>query len=233
VLRDPLVSVVIAVKDGERYLGQAIESVLAQTYEQLEIVVVDGHSKDRSAEIARSHAGVRCLPQEGTGFADAWNQGVEAAAGDLLAFLDSDDLWLPAKLEKQLGLLGEHPETDYVISRMRFLREPGEPLPAGFRPHLLDGDHVANMPSALLLRRSAFEAVGPFRTNYSVANDIDWFARAKDLALTLGVVPEPLVLKRVHGENLSSSETAAENLNAELLDLLRDSVARSQGAGTA
>ena len=85
---------------------------------------------------------------------------------------------------------------------------------------------MANMPSALLVRRSAFEAVGPFRTDLTIASDIDWFARAKDFSLTLGTVPEVLVHKRVHSTNLS--HTAADNLNEELLDLLRRSVARRQ-----
>jgi glycosyltransferase involved in cell wall biosynthesis len=216
----------MAVKNGEAYLDQAIESVLAQTHRQREIVIVDGGSTDRSAEIARSYPGVRCLDQSGTGFAGAWNDGVEAVAGELLAFIDSDDLWIPEKLEKQVALLDEQPDVDYVISRMRFFLEPGHACPAGFRPALLDADHVANMPSALLIRRSAFAAVGPFRTDYSIANDIEWFARAKDLPLTLGTLPDTLVLKRVHDENLSY--TAAEHLNRELLDLLRQSVARRQ-----
>jgi glycosyltransferase involved in cell wall biosynthesis len=227
VLAPPLVSVVIPVKNGDAYLAQAIESVLAQTYVHHEIVVVDGGSTDRSAEIARSYPGVRLLDQAGTGFAGAWNEGVQVAAGDLLAFLDSDDLWMPAKLERQVQVLDERPDVGYVVSRARFVLEPGHPCPPGFRPELLEGDHVANMPSALLIRRSAFEAVGPFRTDYTIASDIDWFARAKDLPLGWATVPEVLLLKRVHSRNLSY--TAAQNMNGELLDLLRDSVARRRG----
>jgi glycosyltransferase involved in cell wall biosynthesis len=214
------------VKNGEAFLGQAVESVLAQTHRHHEVLVVDGASTDRSAEIASSYPGVRCLEQSGTGFAGAWNEGVQATEGDLLAFLDSDDLWTPDKLEKQLALLAGPPEADYAISRVRFFLEPGHPCPPGFRRELLDGDHVGNMPSALLIRRSAFEAVGPFRTDYTIANDIDWFARAKDLPLTLATAPEVLVLKRVHSENLSY--TAAKGMNRELLDLLRGSVTRRQ-----
>jgi glycosyltransferase involved in cell wall biosynthesis len=224
-LNPPSVSVVMAVKNGEPYLDGAIESVLAQTQPAHELVVVDGASTDRSAEIARSHPNVRCVEQVGnTGFAGAWNEGVQAGEGDLLAFIDSDDLWGPEKLEKQVALLSERPEVDYVISRVRFFLEPGHACPPGFDPELLKSDHVAWMPSALLIRRSAFDAVGPFRTDLSITNDIDWFARAKDLPLTLGTVPQVLVHKRVHGKNLSY--TAAENMNRELLGLLRDSVAR-------
>jgi glycosyltransferase involved in cell wall biosynthesis len=215
------------VKNGEPYLDQAIESVLGQTRTPHELVVVDGGSTDRSVEIARSYPGLRCLEQAGSGFAGAWNEGVAAAAGDLLAFIDSDDLWEPDKLEKQVALLDARPEVDYVISHVRFFLEPGHACPPGFRPELLEGDHVANMPSALLVRRSAFDAAGVFRTDLTIANDIDWFARAKDAPLTLATVPEVLVHKRVHDTNLSY--TAADGLNKELLGLLRQSVTRRHG----
>jgi cellulose synthase/poly-beta-1,6-N-acetylglucosamine synthase-like glycosyltransferase len=149
---------------------------------------------------------------------------VAASDCEILAFIDSDDRWEPAKLARQVECLRERPEVDYVITRVRFVAEPGTTLPPGFDPKLLGGDHVANMPSALAIRRTAFDAVGPFRTDYTIANDIDWFARAKDLRLTLAVVQEVLVHKRVHDRNLSY--TAAGRLSEELLDLLRDSVAR-------
>jgi glycosyltransferase involved in cell wall biosynthesis len=220
----PSVSVVLAVKNGERYLAEALESVLAQSRPPQEIVVVDGHSEDRSAAIAAAYDRVRVVKQEGVGFAGAWNEGVAASQGEILAFIDSDDRWEPRKLALQVEHLLDHPEVDYVITRARFVAEPGMPLPRGFNPDLLEGDHVANMPSALVIRRPAFAAVGPFRTDYSIASDIDWFARAKDLPLTLGVVEEVLVDKRVHDTNLSY--TAADRLNEELLDLLRDSVER-------
>lgn len=223
-MEDPLVSVIIAVKNAERYLAQALESVVAQTYGRHEIIVVDGDSSDRSLEIARSFPGVRCMQETGTGFAGAWNDGVAASGGELIAFLDSDDVWEPVKLERQVALLRARPKCDYVITRMRFMAEPGEPLPHGFRPELLDGDHPAPMPSAVMIRRAAFDALGPFRTDYSIASDIEWFARAKDLPLELGTVPEVLLRKRVHSANLSF--TAAENLGAELLELLRASAAR-------
>lgn len=225
----PLVSVVMAVLDAEAYLAEAIESVRTQSYPHHELVIVDGGSRDRSRAIASGYEGVRVLDQRGSGFADAWNQGVAASAGELVAFLDGDDVWQPEKLARQVELLETDPALDAVIARARFVAEPGAELPGAFPPELLDGDHVANMPSALLVRRESFEAVGPFRTDFAVANDIDWFARAKDLPLTLAVVQEMLVIKRVHTDNLSLSATAAAHLNGEVLMLLRASVRRQSG----
>ena len=109
---------------------------------------------------------------------------------------------------------------------MRFFVEPGVSHPPGFRARVLESDHVANMPSALLVRRSAFERVGEFRTDLRVASDIEWFVRAKDAGLVLEVVPRVLVRKRVHDTNLSYF--AAQTLNTELLGLLRETVIRQR-----
>jgi glycosyltransferase involved in cell wall biosynthesis len=223
---DPLVSVVIPVKNGARFLPDALGDVAAQTYPHHEIVVVDGRSTDGSAEIARSFPGVRCVEQEGDGFPDAWNIGIEAARGELIAFLDSDDRWLPRKLEAQVGALARDPQADFAICHVRFFLEPGKPCPPGFDPKLLERDHVANMPSALLARRSVFETIGNFPTDFDIASDIDWFARLKDSDLGRLVVPETLVKKRVHDSNLSYF--AASAMPRELLRILRDSVARQR-----
>jgi glycosyltransferase involved in cell wall biosynthesis len=222
----PLVSVIIAVKNGERFLPQALDDVAAQTYGNYEVVVVDGRSTDRSAEIARSFPGARCIEQPGEGFADAWNIGIEAARGDLIAILDSDDRWAPEKLEAQVGLLVGDPSLSYTITRVRFFLESGHLRPPGFKPELLEGDHVGHMPSALLARRSVFDEIGLFPTDYVIANDIDWFARLKDSGLAGAVLDEPMVMKRVHDTNLSYF--APRNRNSELLRLLRDSVARQR-----
>jgi glycosyltransferase involved in cell wall biosynthesis len=227
-MSNPLVSVIIPVRNGERFVGQAIESVLAQTYDHREIVVVDGKSTDGSVETASSYPTVRVLQETGTGFASAWNDGLAAASGELITFLDSDDVWEPSKLERQVEVLRRRPEVDYVITRMRFLAAPGVPLPQGFKPELLESDHVANLPSALMIRRSSFDAVGPFRTDLMVANDVDWFARAKDLPLTLAVVEEVLVHKRLHDQNWSY--TYADKHGQELLGLLRQSIARQRSS---
>ena len=221
----PTVSVIIAVKDGERFLPQALADVEAQTYARREVIVVDGGSTDRSLAIARS-AGARCITQTGTGFTDGWNIGMAASSGEMIAFLDSDDRWRADKLERQVAALERDPGIDYVVTRVSFFVEPGLPLPDSFRPSLLDGDYVANMPSALLARRRVFETIGDFPTHLSVAGDIEWFARLKDAGLRGVVVQEVMVRKRVHDTNVSFF--AAQSFNRELLQLLRESVARQR-----
>lgn len=226
--RGPLVTVIVPVKNGARFLAQALGDVVAQTYDRWEVIVVDGRSTDGSPAIARSFPGVQVIKQPGDGLPDAWNRGLAAASGELIAFLDSDDRWAPTKLAAQTRVLSREPQIAYVLTRMRFFLEPGKPYPPGFRPEILKGDHVAQMPSALLARRSVFETIGTFRTEYPAAVDIDWFARLKDSALAGSVIPEVLVWKRVHDANASSSDMVARNLNRELLSLLRRSVARQR-----
>jgi glycosyltransferase involved in cell wall biosynthesis len=223
----PLVSVVVPTLDAARYLAEALDSIFAQTYQRLEVVLVDGGSTDATREIAARYPQVRTIRQTGTGLPDAWNCGIAVAAGDLIAFLDSDDLWAPAKLERQVRVLEEEPAADCVITRMRFLLEPGFPIPPGFRAELLESDHLAQMPSALLARGSVFDRIGTFETRWPIAADIDWFARVKDARLRVEVVPEALVEKRVHDSNLSTLGGA--RLNRELVELLRESVARRRG----
>ncbi len=109
---------------------------------------------------------------------------------------------------------------------MRFFVEPGHSIPPGFRPQLLEGDHVTYGPTTLLARRSVFEAIGTFATEYGIASDVEWFARLKDSGLEGAVLQEAMVRKRVHDSN--ASYFAARDFNQELLRLLRDSVARQR-----
>jgi glycosyltransferase involved in cell wall biosynthesis len=224
----PLVSVVMATRNAERFLGDALDSIAAQTYSPIETIVVDKASSDRSVAIAESY-GARCVQQRGSGYAGAWNEGIELAAGELIGMLDSDDVWVPEKLEAQVRLLTERPELDYVIGRARFFIEPGYPPPPGLRPELLEGTHVAPMPGVLLARRSVFETVGPFRTDMTVANDVEWFARLKDAGLRSAVADDAVINKRMHDTNLSHFE--AKDMNREILGALRDSVARRRAQG--
>jgi glycosyltransferase involved in cell wall biosynthesis len=224
----PLVSVVIPTLNAARYLAAALDSVEAQTHERLEIVIVDGGSKDDTLEIASRYERARTIRQTSAGLPDAWNCGIASASGDLIAFLDSDDLWDPDKLERQVRILGTDPAVECVITRMRFVLEPGYPVPPGFRPELLDSDHLAQMPSSLLARRTVFDRIGTFDTRWPIASDIDWFARAKDSGVRVEVVADVLVEKRVHDANLST--LAGAQLNRELVELLRESVVRRRQA---
>ena len=220
----PLVSVIIAVKNGERFLAEAINSVLAQDYRPLEIVVVDGHSTDKTAQIARSFPQVRYVEQQECGIPDAYNTGIGAARGEIIAFLSHDDRWPPDKLSVQVSYLIEHPEIQYTVAKMEFFLEQDQPIPSGFRPDLLQGDRVGRVMETLVVRKSLFDDIGLFRTDLSTAEDVEWFARANDHGIKMAVIPQVLLYKRVHNSN--SSMTIENNRN--LLKALRQSVHRKR-----
>jgi glycosyltransferase involved in cell wall biosynthesis len=230
-----LISVIVPVFNGEAFLPAALESVLAQTHRSLEVIVVDDGSDDSSAEVVSAFPGVRCLRQSNQGHAAAKNAGVLAARGQLLAFLDADDLWAPTKLHTQLDYLKAQPEVGAVVCRQRVFAQPGTTLPSWLAERVgrdrFEGTPPAFVPSALLVRRQVFEQVGPFDTSYRHGNDSDWFFRARDAAIRVDVVPEPLLLRRIHGANLSHETTA---MQGDLLRVVRTSLLRRRsGHGVA
>jgi glycosyltransferase involved in cell wall biosynthesis len=225
-MSEPLVSVIVPVKEQERFLEQALRSVVEQSYPRIEPIVVDASSADRSREIALSFEGVRCLTQSGTGLSGAWNQGIEASRGELVAFLDGDDYWLPGKLRAQVDLLTERPELAGTVGKARFFLAEGSEGPPGLRREILSGEHRAPMPGTLLVRRRVFQEVGLFDPGYLVAMDVDWFARVKDAGLEFATLPMVMLEKRLHDDNLSHSEP--ERYRQEMVRAFRDSAARQR-----
>ncbi len=127
-----LVSVVIPAFNGERFIGPTIESALAQTYSSVEIIVVDDGSTDATQEAVRRFGDrVRYLRQSNQGGAAARNQGISAARGDWVAFLDQDDLWLPEKLERQAAVFLAEPSTVVCFTRWSHIDDQGNPMMHG------------------------------------------------------------------------------------------------------
>jgi glycosyltransferase involved in cell wall biosynthesis len=183
---------VIPVRDGGRYLGEAIASVLAQSAAPLEVIVVDDGSIDGSAEVARSFGRpVRCLVQPPLGIAAAVNRGVHAASGQLLAWLDADDLWTCDKLALQLAALRARPGRDAVFGHLANFDEAGRPGPA------IPGYSRGTM----LISREAFDRVGPF-TDWQLGEFVEWYARAVDAGLETAMLPDVVLRRRVHAANL-------------------------------
>lgn len=220
------VSVVVAVKNGEAFLAEALASVQGQTRPPAEIIVVDGHSTDRSRSIAEAEPDVRVLLQNGNGFAGAWNEGIRAANGDFIAILDSDDRWTPTKLEVQVAALEDNPDCGYAIGHTRFFRMAGAPLPPGFERVDLETDHAAPFPSVMLVRRSVFDEYGLFEEHWEVSSDVEWFRRIDDRGVTGILLPEVLLERRIHAANLSYHPPDPGAFNREILSLLKASLDR-------
>lgn len=211
------ISVIIPVYNGERYLAEAITSVLRQSLLPTEIIVVDDGSTDGSAAVAAGFGGrVRVNTQPNAGPAAARNLGVQMAHGDLLAFLDADDLWLPDKLTRQLAYLQADPRLDCVFGQVeQFISPDGSAAQRAALPPqpIMNGLHVGTM----LIWRRAFMAVGPFATTWTIGEFIDWYGRAQTRGLHAAVLPEIVMRRRWHDANLTRRTQAQRNDYAKVL----------------
>lgn len=205
------ITAVIPVYNGELYLAEAIESVLDQTHLPDEIIVVDDGSDDGSAAVAKRFGGpVTYLRQQRSGAGAARNLGVSIAAGTLVAFLDADDLWLPGKTEKQLAVLAADPACDGVFGQVEEFHSPPTD---GLAPKASPG----YLPGTLLIKKSAFDRVGPFVANLKVGEFIDWYSRAQETGLRCPMLPDVVMRRRIHGTNTGIRERDSLNDYARVL----------------
>jgi glycosyltransferase involved in cell wall biosynthesis len=192
----------IGVYNGAPYLGEAIESVLAQTHEPVELIVVDDGSTDGSGAIAGAYGPrLRCIRQERGGMAAARNRAVEAASGDFFAFLDADDRFPPDKLERQLEIFEQNPELDVVYGHVTEFLSPDLSKQARALLRAPNHDMPWPTPNLMLVRRDAFFRVGPFSTGLRVGIGVDWHARSNEIGLKSSVPPMVVLERRLHAEN--------------------------------
>ena len=199
----PLVSVIIPVYNGERYLAEAIESALAQTYRPIEVIVLDDGSTDGSGDVAKRFTSpVRYHFQPNAGLGAARNKGISLALGSVFAFLDADDVWLEDKLTRQMAVLDDNPELDMVFGYARQFNSPelDEQSKRKIRPsdEVLPGYFAGTM----LIKRDAFYRVGLFETDWRVGEFIDWYLKAMERGLKSFLLPEVVMKRRIHANNM-------------------------------
>lgn len=219
------VSVVIPVGDCRDYLGAAIDSVLAQTHPEVELIVVeDRGSPDDTAELIRSFGtALRCLRQPGLGASAARNAGAAAASGEYLAFIDADDLWAPAKLERQLAALAAAPDARLAFVHCEEFVSPDADAATRARIGAPRPAVAAKSASSVLLRRTDFQRVGGFDEDISIGDFLDWYLRARHAGLGEVVLPEAMLLRRLHARNMTREQRGDF---ASYTRILREQVAR-------
>lgn len=200
------VSVIIPVYNGERYIGEAIESVLAQDYSPIEIIVVDDGSTDRTAEALASYANVRCVCQSRLGASAARNNGVRCSSGDWLAFLDADDLWTRDKLKIQADALRADPHPDMVFGHVEQFYSPELAESLAGRIQFAEGSMPGYIPGAMLVRKESFLKVGFFNEAFKIGEFIDWYTRALDCGLNSLLAREVVLKRRIHDANTGLRE---------------------------
>jgi len=220
----PLISAIIPVYNCERYLSEAIESVLAQTYHPVEIIVVDDGSTDNSGSIAKGFgARVRYYFQPNSGVSAALNQGIELAKGSFFAFLDADDLWVEDKLMHQMAVFEKDPDLDIVFGHVKqfYSQEFSEELkkrisiPSGVVPGFFKG--------TMLIKREAFDRIGLFEVRWRVGDFIDWHTRAMEQKLKSFMLPRVVLKRRIHNANMGIRE---HNARIDYVRILKASLDR-------
>ena len=197
---DVTISAIIPSYNAGRFIGEAIQSVLEQSYAPQEIIVMDDGSTDDTREIVAqfgSRVDYHC--QKNSGTSNARNRAIELSRGNFLAFLDADDLWQSAKLEKQMSAFQEMPYLDIVYTQVENFLSPDAKNKENVKR--LAEPISGYIPSSAVIRRDSFFRVGLFSTQYQIGEFVDWYVRANECKLKEHVVPEVLVKRRIHTTN--------------------------------
>ncbi|MBP1745881.1 MAG: glycosyltransferase [Deltaproteobacteria bacterium] len=211
------VSAIIPVYNGGAFLREAVESIRQQDYEPLEIIIVDDGSTDNTKEVAAGFGKeVRYVYQPNSGLPATRNKGLKMARGNVIAFLDVDDLWSKDKLKIQNPLLKESPFTEIVLGHTQILMLTG----------IIDGKHtfkewsdpvLAMSVCSTVFRRSVFDKVGLFDETQRYGDDWDWFMRARELGVEMVIHKEVIHLYRRHGQNMTNQQALNNHYFIRLL----------------
>lgn len=219
-----MISVLIPVYNSENYIAEAIESVLQQTYQDFEIIVVDDGSTDNTRQMVESFGEkVQYHYQENSGAGASRNKCVRLSRGEFLAFLDSDDVWSKNKLELQLQEFESDNSLEAVFGMLKNVQQkdweqsvyqtnvPGEQLLKGYTQN------------TMLIKREAFFRVGMFSEENTIGEFVDWLLRAKEANLQMKLLPELFLWRRIHDSNLGIRHRS--NVN-DYIKILKKSIDR-------
>lgn len=194
----PTISVVTPLYNGAAYIGEALQSIAAQTRPVTEAIVVDDGSTDDGPDIARTFPLAKVVRQANGGCARALNTGVAHATGEFLAFLDADDRWLPDKIARQMEVMLAADAPDMVFCGCRRFGSSGH---GAERVEQTVDERPGLSKTCLLIRRSAFDRVGLFPTDGKSHDFVDWFSRAMEVGLRHRMLDAVLAERRIHDRN--------------------------------
>ena len=206
----PLISVIIPVYNGERFLADALQNVFAQAYHPIEVLVVDDGSTDGTASIAATFGEqIRYLYQPNAGPAAARNSGLALATGDLLTFLDVDDLWPADRLHLQVEYLRQNPALQLVWGYTQTIRL-ALAQPSDQEPPMLPPPSLLPLVGSILLRKELLLSVGNFDPQLRMSEDVDWFMRIREANVPLQVSKEVVLIYRLHETNMTHGKKLVE-----------------------
>ena len=226
----PKVSVIIPVYNAENFLSETIESVIAQTYTDWEIIAVDDGSTDRSGKILRKYEQLlpqkfHAIMQQNSGTSAARNTAIEASKGEYIAFLDHDDLWLPEKLGKQVELLDSNKKFGMVYSDNYVIDSNGDLKKKSLLPCIMFRGNVFNelfhrnfiALLTVIIRNEVLNKVGMFDPKYKIAEEYDLFLRIAEY-YPVDFVEQPLAKYRVHAESVSKNIEVSVDEDLQIME---------------
>jgi glycosyltransferase involved in cell wall biosynthesis len=217
----PLVSVIMAAYNAAEHIGEALQSVLAQEWRPLEVVVVDDGSTDDTATIVSSFPEIVYVHQENQGPSAARNAAVERSSGEFVANFDSDDLLPPTRIGDQVRYLLAHPEVGAVFGRQEWMNAP-----EWMARDSVYGD-VDGIPlSSVMFRRDVFFDLGGYDTSFVHGEDMDLLVRMRERGIEYRVIPEIVLYRRYEASSLTGGRAPHE----PLLRSLRAKLAREEPA---
>ena len=221
-ITSPKVSIIISTYNGAKYIAETIESIRSQTYQNWELIIIDDGSDDNTVEIIAGIKEERMLVYMAGRIGingRVKNIGVSKASGELIAFLDHDDLWAPSKLEKQVAALQQYPMAGFCLTGGYNFKKPGEPVEHFYKQNggmkygnifiPLFRSEVAGFSQALMLRKECIAVAGPFKEIQSFS-DVDFIISLSRHFKAI-VLYESLVYRRIHDENYSYSNWEKSN----------------------
>ncbi|MCG3267387.1 glycosyltransferase family A protein [Yoonia sp. I 8.24] len=216
-------AVVIPAYNAERTIVETLDSILAQTCQPSEIVVVDDGSTDSTVEIAKAHrAATRVISQTNTGCGGATTYAISLTSAPVIAALDADDIWLPQKMEQQLEHLAALGPSAISFTKSRQFHHDDNDRKKGV-------ERDAIIRSTMVLHRPTFEKVGPIIDPPGGAGDmVDWLARARVAGFTLNILPEVLMLRRIIPGSMTYS--AEDESHRGYLSVARAAIMRRRQA---
>jgi glycosyltransferase involved in cell wall biosynthesis len=202
-----LISTVIICRNARLFIEACVESIRQQTEKTGEIIAVDGHSEDGTAEWLLQQPDVITLRQMGNGIGNARNVGIQAAKGTYISFLDADDVWLPEKLAQQQLCLQHGPDLQAVTGNLVKSNDAET------------NKWVAMTPGGFLFRRDVFEQFGLFSEQWLIASDHEWLIRAIRKGLRYQTLPDTVLIKGMHVSNISVLQK--KRYRAEMMAIMR------------
>lgn len=209
-MNQPKVSVIMSVYNGEKYLREAVDSILAQTFTDFEFIIINDGSTDKTKEILSSYDDERIvvIDQQNVGLTKSLNRGIKMAKGEYIARMDADDISLPERLEKQVRFLDHNRDIVLVGTSPICINENGKAIETGnvstasdeIKKNLLNGNQFTH--GSVMFRKSCIEAVGFYREEFDVAQDYDLWLRISEV-FGVGNIEEPLYKWRINPKSIA------------------------------